>query len=123
MASIGVLGAGTWGMALARMLSNSGHDVTVWSAIEKEVEDFSKSRKHPNLPGMDIPTAIDFTKGIEKVCTDKDILLFAVPSVFVRSTTRTAKEYINEGQIIVDVAKGIEPDSLYTMTQVIRDEL
>lgn len=123
MASIGVLGAGTWGMALAKMLCNSGHDVTVWSAIEKEVEDFSKSRKHPNLPGMDIPDAVDFTKSIEEVCTDKDILLFAVPSVFVRSTTRTAKDYINEGQIIVDVAKGIEPDSLYTMTQVIRDEL
>ena len=50
MASIGVLGAGTWGMALARMLSNSGYDVTVWSAIEKEIEDFSKTRKHPNLP-------------------------------------------------------------------------
>lgn len=110
-------------MALARMLRNSGHDVTVWSAIEKEVEDFSKSRKHPNLPGMDIPAAVDFTKSIEEVCTEKDILLFAVPSVFVRITTRTAKEYINEGQIIVDVAKGIEPDSLYTMTQVIRDEL
>lgn len=72
---------------------------------------------------MDIPNAIVFTKSIEEVCTDKDILLFAVPSVFVRSTTRVAKEYINEGQIIVDVAKGIEPDSLYTMTQDIRDEL
>ncbi len=123
MASIGVLGAGTWGMALARMLSNSGHDVIVWSAIKEEIDNFSIFRKHPNLPGMVIPDAIAFTKNIEEVCTNKDILLFAVPSVFVRSTTKAAKEYIKEDQIIVDVAKGIEQDSLYTMTQVIRDEL
>jgi glycerol-3-phosphate dehydrogenase (NAD(P)+) len=123
MASVGVLGAGTWGMALARMLSNSGHDVTVWSALEKEVEEFSTTRRHPNLSGMTIPEAIVFTKEIEEVCTQKDILLFAVPSVFVRSTAKTAKEFIKEGQIIVDVAKGIEPETLYTMSQVIQDEL
>ena len=123
MASIGVLGAGTWGMALARMLSNCGHDVFVWSAIEKEIEVFSTTRRHPNLPGMIIPDAIRFTKSIEEVCSNKDILLFAVPSVYVRSTTRTAKDYIEKDQIIVDVAKGIEPDTLYTMTQVIRDEI
>ena len=74
---IGVLGAGTWGMALARMLCVSG----------------------------------------------KDVLLFAVPSVFVRSTTAKARPYIPDGQILVDVAKGMEPDTLYTMTEVIADEL
>ena len=48
MERIGVLGAGTWGTALARVLSNAGHDVTVWSALEKEVEELSTTRKHPN---------------------------------------------------------------------------
>lgn len=123
MASIGVLGAGTWGMALARMLSNSDHDVTVWSALEREVEEYSRTRRHQNLPEMIIPDEIVFTSDISEVCSDKDILLFAVPSVFVRSTTRTAKEYIKENQIIVDVAKGIEPGTLYTMTGIIRDEI
>lgn len=123
MSKIGVLGAGTWGMALARMLANSGHDVMVWSALEREVEEFSKTRKHPNLPKMQIPEEIVFTKSIEEVCIDKDILLFAVPSVFVRSTASQAREYIKDGQIIVDVAKGIEASSLYTMSQVIEDEL
>lgn len=123
MKSIGVLGAGTWGMALARMLSNCGYAVTVWSAIEKEIDDFSTSRVHPNLPQMKIPEAISFTKDIGQACTGKDILLFAVPSVFVRSTAAKARDYIADGQIIVDVAKGIEPDTLYTMTEVIRDEL
>lgn len=123
MSSIGVIGAGTWGIALARMLANTGCDVTVWSAIEKEIDDYSQSRRHPNLPGMEIPVSVGFTKDIAVACRDKDILLFAVPSVFVRSTAAKAAPFVPDGQIIVDVAKGIEPDTLYTMTQVIADEL
>ncbi len=123
MKKIGVLGAGTWGMALARMLAVHGHQVTVWSAIEREIDEFSTTRKHPNLPGMEIPAEILFTKSIEQVCADKDILLFAVPSPFVRTTARGAAPFIRDGQIIVDVAKGIEPDTLFTMTQIIADEL
>lgn len=123
MSSIGVLGAGTWGMALARMLSNSGQDVTVWSAIKKEIDDLSSTRCHPNLPDMIIPDTIVFTKSIEEVCVQKDIILFAVPSVFVRSTAEKARQYIPDGQIVVDVAKGIEADTLYTMSEVIRDEV
>ena len=123
MSSIGVLGAGTWGMALARMLSNSGQDVTVWSAIKKEIDDLSSTRCHPNLPDMIIPDTIVFTKSIEEVCVQKDIILFAVPSVFVRSTAEKARQYIPDGQIVVDVAKGLEADTLYTMSEVIRDEI
>ena len=120
---IGVLGAGTWGMALARMLANDSYDVTVWSAIESEIDELSASRKQKNLPGMIISESIAFTKDIEEVCTGRDILLFAVPSVYVRSTVARAKEYIPDDQIIVDVAKGIEAETLYTMSQVIEDEL
>ena len=123
MQTIGILGAGTWGIALARMLTNCGHDVVVWSAIESEIDELTKTRKHKNLPGMHIPEATKFTKSIEEACFNKDILLFAVPSVHVRSTAKTAKPYIQTNQIIVDVAKGIEPESLFTLTQVIQDEL
>ena len=123
MAKIGVLGAGTWGMALARMLTVSGNEVTVWSAIEKEIDDFSTSRKHPNLPGMVIPDELGFTKKIDEVCEDKDVLLFAVPSVYVRSTAKSAAPFIPDGQVIVDVAKGIEPGTNFTLTHVIGDEL
>ena len=123
MTKIGVLGAGTWGMALARMLCISGNEVTVWSALPREVEEFSATRRHPNLPGMVIPEELLFTKQIEEVCRDKDILLFAVPSPFVRTTARNAAAYIPDGQIIVDVAKGIEADTLFTMTEIIADEL
>ena len=123
MSNIGVLGAGTWGMALARMLYNSGHKVCVWSALSKEVEEFSATRRHPNLPGMVIPDGISFTGEIAEVCKGRDILLFAVPSPFVRSTARLAAPYVENDQIIVDVAKGIEADTLMTMTQIIAQEM
>lgn len=123
MCSIGILGAGTWGMSLARMLTNTGHRVIVWSAIEKEVDELSQMRRHPNLPGMRIPEDIIFTKNIKDACVLKDIILFAVPSVFVRSTAEAAAPYIMDAQIVVDVAKGVEPKTLYTMTEVIQDEM
>lgn len=123
MTKIGVLGAGTWGMALARMLQLSGHQVTVWSALEQEVEEFSRTRRHPNLPGMEIPAQIRFTKDIRQVCQDQEILLFAVPSPFVRATARKAAPYVTPGQILVDVAKGIEADTLLTMTGILAQEI
>ena len=123
MSKIGVLGAGTWGMALARMLHNNGHSVCVWSALKREVEEFSATRRHPNLPGMEIPAEIAFTEDIAQVCKGRDILLFAVPSPFVRSTARQAAPYIPDHQIIVDVAKGIEADTHLTMTGIIAQEL
>ena len=123
MSKIGVLGAGTWGMALARMLYNNGHQVCVWSALSKEIEEFSATRRHPNLPGMEIPEGIAFTREIAEICKGKDILLFAVPSPFVRSTARLAAPYVADNQIIVDVAKGIEADTLLTMTGIIAQEI
>lgn len=123
MKRIGVVGAGTWGVALARMLCNAGNTVMIWSAIESEIDQMSANHTHPNLPGMQIPEAIRYTKSIREVCEGMDILLFAVPSPFVRATARKAAPYITDGQIIVDVAKGIEADTLYTMTQIIAEEI
>ena len=123
MSLIGILGAGTWGIALARMLTKNGHDVTVWSAISEEIESLSTTRQQKNLPGMIIPESTKFTKSIEEVCRGKEILVFAVPSVYVRETAKVAAQFIPDGQIIVDVAKGLEADTHYTMTQVIMDEI
>ncbi len=123
MKNIGVLGAGTWGMALARMLCLSGHCVTVWSRRPEKIRELSETRRHPNLPGMVIPDAIAFTGDMETVCRDQDILLFAVPSPFLRDVARKAAPFLPDGQVIVDTAKGIEPDTLLTMTQVIAQEV
>lgn len=123
MSKIGVLGAGTWGTALARQLTNCGHKVTVWSALPDEIDSLIITRRQKNLPDMVIPQQTEFTKSICEACDSKDLLLFAVPSVYVRSTTKGAKKYIPSNQIIVDVAKGLEQNTLMTMTQVIADEI
>ena len=120
---IGIIGAGTWGMALARMLSKSGHGVQVWSPHPETVERLAATRTQKNLPDMIIPEAVRFTKEMEEVCSNKDMLVFAVPSVYVRSAARQANPFIREGQIIVDVSKGIEAETLMTLSEVIRDEV
>ena len=123
MTKIAVFGAGTWGIALARLLAVNGRDVTVWSAIPAELKSLSTTRRHPNLPGMELPSAMHYTADIAEACTGRDILLFAVPSPFVRSTAKKAATYIPDGQLIVDVAKGVEDKTLMTMSEIIEDEL
>ena len=123
MTKITVFGAGTWGIALARLLAVNGRDVTVWSAIPEELKSLSVTHRHPNLPGMQLPATMHYTADVEEACTGRDILVFAVPSPFVRSTARKAAPFIPEGQLIVDVAKGIEDKTLMTMSEIIEDEL
>ncbi|HWQ97950.1 MAG TPA: NAD(P)H-dependent glycerol-3-phosphate dehydrogenase [Clostridia bacterium] len=121
--NIGILGAGTWGIAIARMLADSSHAITVWSALPQEISSLSQTRRHPNLPGMIIPDNIRFTESLPIACTEQELLVFAVPSVYVRKTAEQAAAFIPDGQIIADLAKGIEPDTLFTLTEVIRDAL
>ncbi len=123
MKKIGVLGAGTWGIALAKMLANTGYDVTVWSAVKKELDVLMQTHTHPNLKDAVIPESIEFTSELEKACKGKDIIIFAVASPYVRSTAAAAAEFIDKNQIIVDVAKGIESKTLMTMSKIIDDEL
>ncbi|MGN1123242.1 MAG: NAD(P)H-dependent glycerol-3-phosphate dehydrogenase [Eubacterium sp.] len=123
MRKIGVLGAGTWGTALAIMLAGTSNDVTVWSALESEIDTLSNTRRHPNLKDAVIPDSVKFTKSLEEICTDRDVLLFSVASPFVRQTAQKASPYIKNGQLIVDVAKGIESSTMLTMSQVIKDAI
>lgn len=123
MANIGVLGAGTWGTALARMLAVNGHNVTMWSALPQELTELKNTRKHKNLPGCTLPESIAYTPDIHEICQGRDILLFAVPSPYVRTTARACLPHLAPFQVIVDVAKGIEAGSLMTMSQVIQSEV
>ena len=123
MATITVFGAGTWGIALARLLAVNGHDVTVWSALPEELKALRTTRRHKNLPGMELPSSMHYTADMAEACKNRDLLVFAVPSPFVRATAKKAAKYLPEGQLIVDVAKGVEEKTLATMSEVIEDEV
>lgn len=123
MTTVGVIGSGTWGLALSRVLALNGHDVTVWSAIDSEIDELKEAYKNKRLPNMVLPKTISFTKSLEEVCQNKDIILFAVPSIFVRETVAKVREFIPDNQIIVDVAKGIEKGTHYMMSEVIITEI
>lgn len=124
MANVGVMGAGSWGTALALLLHSNGHQVTVWSINEEEVKMLSKEREHKSkLPGVKIPEDMVFTSDMETAIKEKDFLVLAVPSAFTRGTARNMKPFVKEGQIIVDVAKGIEEDTLMTLSQQIEEEI
>lgn len=124
MANVGIMGAGSWGTALALLLHKNGHKVTVWSISEEEVEMLSKEREHKSkLPGVKLPEDMEFTSDLEAALTGRDFIVMAVPSPFTRSTAKKMCPYIKEGQIIVDVAKGIEESTLMTLSQQIEQEI
>lgn len=123
MAKISVIGAGTWGTALAILLHGNGNQVTIWSALPGEVEELNSTRVHRNLPKAKIPSEIEITGDLKSAMEERDLLVLAVPSVFVRSTARRMREFLRPGQIVVNVAKGIEEDTLKTLTEIIEEEL
>ena len=124
MANVGVLGAGSWGTALSVLLSDNGHQVTVWSIDEKEVKMLDEKREHlQKLPGVKLPQDMDITNDMEQAILGKDFLVLAIPSIFTRTTARNMCPYVAEGQIIVDVAKGIEESTLKTLSQQIEEEI
>ena len=124
MANVGVLGAGSWGTALSVLLSDNGHQVTVWSIDENEVKMLNEKREHElKLPGVKIPESMVITGDMEKTVTGKDFLVLAVPSPFTRSTAAKMSPYVAKGQIIVDVAKGIEESTLLTLSKQIGQEI
>ena len=124
MAKIGVLGAGSWGTALALLLHENGHDVTVWSISKEEVEELTKEREHKSkLPGVKLPEDMKFTNVMEEAILNKDFMVLAVPSPFTRATAHNMRPFVKEGQKIVDVAKGIEESTLMTLSQQIKEEI
>lgn len=124
MAKIGVVGAGSWGTALAILLHNNGHEVTTWARKEEDVKLFVEKRENPSkLPGIKIPDKIAFTSVLEQAVCGMDVIVSAVPSVAVRSTAERMASFLEEGQIIVNVAKGVEESTLMTMSEVIQQEI
>ena len=123
MAKVGVIGAGSWGIALSFLLHNNGHEVTVWSALPEEIRGLREKREHHTLPGLILPEDMVFTEDLETAMKDQDLLVTAVPSVYVRGTAEKMRPFLRKGQIVVNVAKGIEEKTLNTLSQVLEEEL
>ena len=124
MAKIGMIGAGSWGTALSWLLANNGHSVVVWSALADEISmlrDYRENRS--KLPGVILPDSVSFTTELKEAMEGMDLLFLAVPSPFTRSTAKQMKDLVAEGQIIVNVAKGIEEGTLMTLSQIIEQEV
>lgn len=124
MADVSIIGAGSWGTALAVLLHKNGHRVTIWSILEEEIVMLKNEHEHKDkLPGVKLPEDMIFTTDLEAAVKGKDVLVLAVPSPFTRSTSHRMRSYVADGQIIVNVAKGIEESSLLTLSQIIEEEI
>ena len=124
MTKISVIGSGGWGIALAILLHKNGHNLTIWSFDKKEAEELKTTRENKTkLPNILLPEDIKVTDDLKEAVNDKDILILAVPSKAIRSVSKSLKNIIKDNQIIVNVAKGLEEDTLETMTDIIEEEL
>lgn len=124
MARIAVLGAGSWALGISLLLHDNGHEVTIWSALPEELEQIEQHHENPNyLPGIKIPADIATERTIARAVSGKDVIVLAVASKFIRHTAKQLNGLIPDGQILVNLAKGIESDSLSPLSDVIRSEL
>ena len=125
---IGIVGAGSWGIALAYLLSNNGHNVIVWSRRQETVDKLSAYHGNEDkLPGVILDDSVKFTCNMEEAVKDKDLIVIVVPSAHMRETVKIMAPYIDgteeHPQIIVNCSKGIEEDTLMVMSDVILDEI
>lgn len=124
MAKVGVIGAGSWGCALATVLDKNKHQVTIWSIVEEEVTMLKEKHEHVDkLPGVPLSENMQFTSDLEEAVTGMDMLVLAVPSPYTRSTAKMMQPYVRQNQIIVSVAKGIEEDTLMTLSDILEEEI
>ena len=124
--SISVLGSGTWGTALTILLANKGKEVVLWSKIGSEIDALEADRKNiKNLPGAVLPDSVILTKDAEYAVnrSNPELIVFAVASPYVRSTAKFVAPFVKDGQVIVNVAKGIEESTLMTLSNVITEEI
>ena len=121
MKNISILGAGSWGTALAFLLSNNGHHVKVWSCLKDEISMLIEHKEHKQkLPGVKLDKSIEFSSDVEYTINDTEIVLIVVPSSYVRNTVSLAKKFL-KGKIIVICSKGIEDNTGYRMSQIVEE--
>ena len=123
MANVGIIGGGSWGIALAILLHKNGHQITVWSALENEIAMLKEKHEHKMLPGVILPEDMMFTADDKEAVEGKDLLVMAVASAYTRETAHRLGSLVAPGQKIVNVAKGIEEQTLMTLSEIIEQEI
>lgn len=124
MKKTSVIGAGSWGSALALSLHKNNHKVFMWSRDEKQVNEINNTRQNSRfLPGIVFPKDLIVSNNLEEVIKDSEIIVLAVPSQAVRSICKQIKPFIEDNQIIVDVAKGLEKETGLRLSDVVKEEL
>lgn len=116
-----VVGSGAWGTALAISLCKNGHDVTLWVRSEQKAAEMAANRVNPRLPGVELPVELNVTADISCV-SGKDMVVFSSPSFALREVSRKAAPFLAQETVLVSVTKGIEPDSMLRMSQVVQQE-
>lgn len=124
MKDICVVGDGGWGTTLAILLSRKGHEVTLWGAFPDYIEILRTNRENVKfLPGVKIPEAIKITSALDEAVREKEVVILAIPSQFMRGTITRLKMCDLSNKIFVSVAKGIENKTLKRMSEVIEEVL
>ena len=119
-----VLGAGSWGTALAMVLSENSENVSLWTKCKNQVKEINEERTNTKyLKGIKVPENIYCTVDIEDAVNDSEIIVLAVPSQAIRSVSKELKECLKENQIVVNVAKGLEKETGLRMSQVVIEEI
>ena len=119
---ITVLGSGGWGTALALVLLENGHDVTLWSYTQEESDVLRQTGENPMLKGVKLPAELKLTTDINAVKGCQAVVL-ATPSFAVRSTAAALREVADPGTVLISVAKGIEKDTSLRLSQAIEEEV
>ncbi len=121
---IGIIGGGSWGTALAIVLAKKGYDIDIWLRDKKQCDEIVHTRENIKyLPGIVIPNNINITNDISKAVYKKKVIVSAVPSHAVRDTLKIIKNDIYKDQILVNVAKGIEAETLLRLSEVVSQEI
>ncbi len=121
---IAVLGAGSWGLTIAQMLHENGHQIAIWEINEKLAAQLSRTRKFKFIPDVNLPKNITISSNLDEVLAAADIAVIVVPSAFVRATARKISQIeLKRGLIVVCATKGLEDKTFQTMSQVLADEL
>jgi glycerol-3-phosphate dehydrogenase (NAD(P)+) len=119
---IAVLGAGSWGTTLAILLADNSHSVTLWSYRNSDAERMRAIRENPDfLPGIHISDSIQISDDLSAAVADKEMIVAAVPSQYLRSVIERIRDRISPRVTVVNVAKGIENTSLLTMSEMIQE--